>query len=106
MAGGFILRHFHRRLQQPRAPDWSLPLGQGRRRGQAMSVRTKNTSSEWWKSANRKPSDSQIPTAPAAATFLRPEKTNPSESVTYLPGLLCYLCPSPLTSFQKLSLKY
>ena len=63
-----------------------------------MSVGTKNTSSEWWKSANRKPSDSQIPTAPAAATFLRPEKTNPSESVTYLPGLLCYLCPSPLTN--------
>ena len=55
---------------------------------------TKNTSRGRWKSGNRKPSDSQIPTTPAAATFLRPPQNqthakvlpiSPVYCVTYVP---------------------
>ena len=49
---------------------------------------TKNTSRGRWKSGNRKPSDSQIPTTPAAATFLRPPQ-NQTHAIVFPISPVC-----------------
>jgi hypothetical protein len=50
---------------------------------------------EIWKSPTH---DSQIPTAPAAAVLWPTQNYDRAKSVTHVPGLMCYLCPGPLTT--------
>ena|ERR1700675_3354644 len=66
-----------------------------------MNVWTKKTSSrrwavEIWKSQTTRFPDFHRPGC--CSLFFVQKNHNRSETVTHVPGLLCYLCPSPLTN--------